>query len=394
MIYIVLPPELSKRSLQILIQYMYSGEATVSNDILNEVLRGGEVLKIRGLWRNSNESSASTSSSVSSGHHSLKMDHCTTLKENPVIVEKPVYENRPERSNSSAVIKESPVIVMSPQLLNQQCQLQQQAQQQAQSAQVQQHRQTLEQLHRQPIEPVIRSEHTHRSIHEHPRRHSNDIEQSHQSFHAHPNPPPPQPQQTPVMPPPILSIPSQSLLVKAENSVQTDNQNPVPALHFGLVSLQIAAAVKKAQLNTESRIKSTQQENGPAALRRFSVDQAHKEIENSHQRSKDSDVIRMVEKQRLSSDEQPRIGHHLEPGEKSRFLDSVTIEKKSPEVQIPEALSFLTIKEEPVEWTDYDVENGIEKSQIEVKPEIVYSNEENEEEGIQKLLLFEFRLHA
>lgn len=52
MVYIVLPPELSKRSIQTLVQYMYSGEATVSNDILNEVLRGGELLKIRGLWRN------------------------------------------------------------------------------------------------------------------------------------------------------------------------------------------------------------------------------------------------------------------------------------------------------------------------------------------------------
>lgn len=32
---------------------MYSGEATVSNDILSEVLRGGEMLKIRGLCRTS-----------------------------------------------------------------------------------------------------------------------------------------------------------------------------------------------------------------------------------------------------------------------------------------------------------------------------------------------------
>ncbi|XP_050076175.1 zinc finger and BTB domain-containing protein 24 [Anopheles maculipalpis] len=50
--YIVLPPELTYRSMQILIQYMYTGESTVSTDILNEVLRGGEILKIRGLWRN------------------------------------------------------------------------------------------------------------------------------------------------------------------------------------------------------------------------------------------------------------------------------------------------------------------------------------------------------
>lgn len=52
-LFVVLPPELSHRAIQILVQYMYSGEATVSNDILSEVLRGGELLKIRGLCRTS-----------------------------------------------------------------------------------------------------------------------------------------------------------------------------------------------------------------------------------------------------------------------------------------------------------------------------------------------------
>lgn len=50
-IHIVLPPDLSHRAIQILVQYMYMGEATVANDILNEVLKGGEILKIRGLCR-------------------------------------------------------------------------------------------------------------------------------------------------------------------------------------------------------------------------------------------------------------------------------------------------------------------------------------------------------
>uniref|UniRef100_A0A1I8P261 BTB domain-containing protein n=1 Tax=Stomoxys calcitrans TaxID=35570 RepID=A0A1I8P261_STOCA len=49
--HIVLPPDLSHRAIQILVQYMYVGEATVSNDILSEVLKGGELLKIRGLCR-------------------------------------------------------------------------------------------------------------------------------------------------------------------------------------------------------------------------------------------------------------------------------------------------------------------------------------------------------
>lgn len=48
--YIVLPPDLTYVSIQVLLQYMYTGESIVSNDILDEVFRGGEMLKIRGLW--------------------------------------------------------------------------------------------------------------------------------------------------------------------------------------------------------------------------------------------------------------------------------------------------------------------------------------------------------
>ncbi|KAH8246004.1 hypothetical protein KR026_006878 [Drosophila bipectinata] len=68
-LYVVLPPDLSHRAIQILVQYMYSGEATVSNDILNEVLRGGEILKIRGLCRTS--SSSGGGSGGPSNQHSL-----------------------------------------------------------------------------------------------------------------------------------------------------------------------------------------------------------------------------------------------------------------------------------------------------------------------------------
>ena len=48
---IVLPPEISYKTLKVLTQYMYTGETTVSKDILESVLRGGDLLKIQGLWR-------------------------------------------------------------------------------------------------------------------------------------------------------------------------------------------------------------------------------------------------------------------------------------------------------------------------------------------------------
>lgn len=48
---IVLPPEIDHKSLKVLVRYMYSGEAKVSKEILNNVLRGGDILQIKGLYR-------------------------------------------------------------------------------------------------------------------------------------------------------------------------------------------------------------------------------------------------------------------------------------------------------------------------------------------------------
>lgn len=48
---IVLPPDITYKTMRILVQYMYTGETTVSKDILESVLRGGDLLKIQGLWR-------------------------------------------------------------------------------------------------------------------------------------------------------------------------------------------------------------------------------------------------------------------------------------------------------------------------------------------------------
>ncbi|XP_022913947.1 zinc finger and BTB domain-containing protein 18.3 [Onthophagus taurus] len=53
---IVLPPEISYKTMKILIQYMYTGETTVSKNVLENVLRGGDLLKIQGLWRPRDES--------------------------------------------------------------------------------------------------------------------------------------------------------------------------------------------------------------------------------------------------------------------------------------------------------------------------------------------------
>ncbi|KAH9629203.1 hypothetical protein HF086_009593 [Spodoptera exigua] len=60
MLYVVLPSEISTIALKILVEYMYKGETTVSNDVLDTVLKAGEVLKIRGLWRQTDDGSSET----------------------------------------------------------------------------------------------------------------------------------------------------------------------------------------------------------------------------------------------------------------------------------------------------------------------------------------------
>ncbi|XP_044013692.1 uncharacterized protein DDB_G0284459-like isoform X2 [Aphidius gifuensis] len=64
-IIVVLPTEIGYRTLKILIQYMYSGEATVTNDQLEGVLKAGDILRVRGLWRSNSSSSSSSSSTTS-----------------------------------------------------------------------------------------------------------------------------------------------------------------------------------------------------------------------------------------------------------------------------------------------------------------------------------------
>ncbi|KAJ8917847.1 hypothetical protein NQ315_010760, partial [Exocentrus adspersus] len=48
---IVMPPEIDYKTLKVLVRYMYSGEAKVSKEILNNVLRGGDILQVKGLFR-------------------------------------------------------------------------------------------------------------------------------------------------------------------------------------------------------------------------------------------------------------------------------------------------------------------------------------------------------
>lgn len=82
---VIMPPEITYKTLKTLIQYMYCGETTVSNDILENVLRGGDILQVRGLWRPRSETPANAKQ---------------TLSKTPVkVVQKPINILKPVDSN-------------------------------------------------------------------------------------------------------------------------------------------------------------------------------------------------------------------------------------------------------------------------------------------------------
>ncbi|KAG7188285.1 hypothetical protein KM043_007949 [Ampulex compressa] len=70
-IIVVLPTEIGYRTLKILIQYMYSGEATVTNDQLEGVLKAGDILRVRGLWRSN---TGSKKENIQSNNQKLERD--------------------------------------------------------------------------------------------------------------------------------------------------------------------------------------------------------------------------------------------------------------------------------------------------------------------------------
>lgn len=60
---------------------------------------------------------------------------------------------------------------------------------------------------------------------------------------------------------------------------------------------------------------------------------------------------------------------------------------------MPEDLQMMAIKQEPIEWPDFEHENAsINKSSIEVsvKPELIYSKGDTDEEGMQHFFSHEF----
>lgn len=344
MLYIVLPAEISRRAVATLIQYMYTGEATVANDILNEVLKGGEILKIRGLCKvHSNEA----------------------FNSKPPLIDPPTYQPYKLMENGSATASPLKSNKSTP---------------------------------RNSIDK--KSSLTHSET-----RSSSTISHHHHVLTQ---------QESPVVVMTTQSNPPQSyaqqqsmngnnqqqpttIIVKKDMAI--DPGDAIPVEHYGLISLKIAAAVKKAQQQCISSMKKSPSSvnlgpsssdhrefyqideslryealASPPSFKVYTTSATNEQMQQQLQ----EDILRYTEKKkRMVENQKPSSSAGIRESSKSnRFLPSENGQQFAMEreklPQFPEALSFLTIKEEPLEWTEIDG-NGIDADNrteiITVKPE-------------------------
>lgn len=72
-------------------------------------------------------------------------------------------------------------------------------------------------------------------------------------------------------------------------------------------------------------------------------------------------------------------------------------EQPSTPIPTPDTIRMLSIKQEPVEWTEFEHDNNLmEKSSIEVnvKPELVYSKDSSEGEGAAPVTSVHIKAHS
>lgn len=72
------------------------------------------------------------------------------------------------------------------------------------------------------------------------------------------------------------------------------------------------------------------------------------------------------------------VPHHL--------LMLFSLNEQAQKQGMPENLQMMSIKQEPVDWSDFEHETAnVNKSSIEVavKPELIYSKGDTDEEGIE-----------
>lgn len=357
MIYIFLPSELSRRSISTLIQYMYTGEATVANDILNEVLKGGELLKIRGLCKvhpGTNEPLHSKYTLDLANHHHQQQQQQAIpaanytqpykLIENdppPVVTTSPLKSNKSTHRNNSIDKKSSAHSDGG------------RASSTSSSSHGHHHQQQQQHILTQNESPVVVM-----TTSTQPQNYAQQSSNNPQSNNL--------------------------IIVKKDMAIDPDQ---IPVEHYGLISLKIAAAVKKAQQQNIKKSPSTSSSGDHHSRREFyqfdenlrydaiSSPQAFKVYTtSSEQQLMNEEALRYTEKkkriaqnhQKPSSSSLASSGGIRESCKSNKFVTGengqsytlTTTAMNDKSHHFPEALSFLTIKEEPIEWTEFDA-NGI-----------------------------------
>lgn len=395
-----------------MIYFSHTTTATVANDILNEVLKGGEILKIRGLCKvhpNSSSNSKYTidqpqQQTIHANYQPYKLiengSSSTSVNASPQKSNKSTPRNSIDKSihadvrNSSSTLghhhhhiltqNESPVVVMS----------------------------TSTSSSSQPNPPQNYAQSM-----------TNNNNTNHQQ----------QQQQ--------LQQSNNLIIVKKDMAIDPgDATNNIPVEHYGLISLKIAAAVKKAQQQNNSSAKKSptnitssssstavalaeQQRNrefyqiddnmrydaisSPPAFKVYtttpSSSSSGDNLQQQIQQHMSEDALRYTEKKkRIAQNQKPSSsgssngggggGNGIressksnnnnkfttsENGQSFQMAATVTQYEKNQQQQqqqqhhhFPEALSFLTIKEEPIEWTEYDA-NGIASQVGDNRTEII-----------------------
>lgn len=344
----------------------------MANDILNEVLKGGEVLKIRGLCKVHTGNSDAFNSKplidqpVIPSYQSYKLiENGSSATTSPIKSNKSTPRNSIDKKSSSMHSETRSSSAIS-------------------------HHHVLSQQE-PPVVVMTSQTNPNQSYPQQQSMNSNNQQQLPQST---------------------------TIIVKKDMAIDPGESN-IPVEHYGLISLNIAAAVKKAQQQCISSMKkSPNVSTGPSSAdqhREFyqieeslrydalSTPPAFKVYTTSNeplQQQLQEDILRYTEKKkRMVENQKPSSSVGIRESSKSnRFMHSengqqfitsshhTTDRDKHP--QFPEALSFLTIKEEPLEWTEIEG-NGIAADTrteiITVKPETSEDTENSlESEVIDK----------
>lgn len=198
---------------------------------------------------------------------------------------------------------------------------------------------------------------------------------------------------------------STTIIVKKDMGIDPGESN-IPVEHYGLISLKIAAAVKKAQQNKQSPSISSGPSSSDQRRDFYPIDdnlnyddmtsQASFKVytsasdESLHHQLQD-DILgytekkkRMVENPKPSSSslsvrESSKSNRFMHSENGQNFTSSENSADREKLPQFPDALSFLTIKEEPFDWTEIE-DNGITSQAANIRTDIISVKPENLDE--------------